>query len=104
MHGHHRSILGRGISAAAMAFALATASPALAQSSSTLRGHVEGAAAGTAVVATDLTTGQVVNGRVNANGDYTIPGLRPSTYRVPVQEQPHQQVVVPVGQTGTLDI
>lgn len=104
MTGHRRSILGRGISAAAMAFALATAGPALAQSSSTLRGHVEGAAPGTAVVATDLTTGQVVNGRVNANGDYTIPGLRPSTYRVAVQGQQPQQVVVPVGQTVTLDI
>ncbi|MFE8585355.1 TonB-dependent receptor domain-containing protein [Sphingomonas sp. NCPPB 2930] len=96
--------LVRGISAMAMAATLVVSAPALAQATSTLRGHVEGAAAGTTVTITDLTTGQVINGRTNAAGDYTIPGIRPSTYRVAVQGQPPEEVVVPVGQIITADI
>ena len=61
--------LVRGISAMAMAATLVVSAPALAQATSTLRGHVEGAAAGTTVTITDLTTGQVINGRTNAAGD-----------------------------------
>lgn len=99
-----RASVRRGISAAALAAALVIGAPAFAQATSTLRGHIEGAAAGTAVVITDLTTGQVINSRTNAAGDYTIPGIRPSTYRVDVAGQRPEQVVVPVGQTITLDI
>ena len=100
----NRMGLARGISAAALAVALMTAAPAFAQSNSTIRGRIQGAPAGTTVTVTDLTTGQVINGRTNANGDYTIPGVRPSTYRVQTEGQPIQQVVVPVGQIITVDI
>lgn len=101
--GNNRVRLGRGISAAALAVALVVSTPAFAQATSTLRGHVDGAA-GTAVVITDLTTGQVINSRTNAAGDYTIPGIRPSTYRVDVQGRQPQEVVVPIGQIITVDL
>lgn len=100
----NRSNLARGISAAALAAALLVSAPAMAQSSSTLRGRVAGAAAGATVSATDLTTGQVFTGRVNPDGSYTIVGLRPSTYRIESAGKPAQQIAVPVGQVVTLDI
>ncbi|MEQ1688380.1 MAG: hypothetical protein ABL874_07385, partial [Sphingopyxis sp.] len=75
--------LAAGISTSAIALALVVAAPAQAQSSnSTLQGHVEGAAAGTEVVAVDQHTGQRLTGHVNADGDYVILGVRPSTYEV----------------------
>ncbi|MBB4153565.1 outer membrane receptor protein involved in Fe transport [Sphingomonas jinjuensis] len=100
----YRAQLRRGISAVAVAAALVISTPALAQTTSTLRGRVAGAPAGTAVTITDLTTGQVINGRTNAAGDYTIPGIRPSTYRIAVAGQRPEQVVVPVGQIITVDL
>ncbi|HEY4071463.1 MAG TPA: carboxypeptidase-like regulatory domain-containing protein, partial [Sphingomicrobium sp.] len=96
--------LASGISAIAIAAALTMAAPAYAQAEfGTVEGHVEGAAAGTQVVAVDKHTGQRSIGTVNANGDYSILGLRPSDYSVSVQGQPVQTTSVLVGQTVTLD-
>jgi outer membrane receptor protein involved in Fe transport len=99
-----RMILARGISAAALSAALMFAAPAQAQTASSLRGHVEGAAAGATVKATDNNTGQVVTGVINASGDYFIPGLRPGTYSVEANGVDAETVVVPVGQTVVYDI
>jgi outer membrane receptor protein involved in Fe transport len=99
-----RANLARGISAAALATALLIGAPAQAQTASSLRGHVEGAAAGTKVTARDNNTGQVVTGTVNAQGEYFIPGLRPGTYSVESDGVDAQTVVVPVGQTVVYDI
>ena len=74
--------LASGISTLAIAAALTLASPALAQADfGTIQGHVDGAAPGTQVVAVDTHTGQRSVGTVNAQGDYEIFGVRPSTYR-----------------------
>jgi outer membrane receptor protein involved in Fe transport len=87
-----------------MALALAVATPAQAQSdTSSLQGHVDGAAAGAQVVATDTFTGQKVTGTIDANGDYSIIGLRPSTYKVEVAGKPAQEITVLVGQTSVVD-
>ena len=88
-----------GISTLAISVALTAASPAYAQTTSTLRGNVEGASAGTAVTATDTNTGQRATGRTDANGNYIIVGLRPGTYSVEVSGTDPRTVVVPVGQT-----
>ncbi len=96
--------LASGISAVAVAAALLIATPAYAQQeTATLEGRVEGAAAGTQVVATDTNTGQRVSGTVDAGGNYTIIGLRPSTYSVAVEGREAQQTTLLVGQTGVVD-
>ena len=60
--------LANGISAFAVAAALMVASPAYAQTqTATLQGRVEGAAAGTQVVATDNNTGRKVDGNGRRN-------------------------------------
>ena len=96
--------LANGISAFAVAAALMVASPAHAQTqTSTLQGRVEGAAAGTQVVATDNNTGRKVTGTVDATGSYTILGLTPGTYTVTVEGRDAQQTTLLVGQTAIVD-
>ncbi|MEQ1725839.1 MAG: TonB-dependent receptor [Sphingopyxis sp.] len=104
MQSQHMRRLAAGISTSAIALALVVAMPAQAQSSnSTLQGHVEGAASGTEVVAVDQHTGQRLTGHVNADGDYVILGVRPSTYEVTVQGFGPQTTTVLVGDTSTVD-
>ena len=98
MNRKHR--LAGGISFAAVAAALSFAQPVLAQTTSTIRG--EGATAGATVTVTDQITGRSVTTRVNQDGTFVIPGLRPSTYRVVGAGEP-QEVTLPVGQTVTID-
>ena len=96
--------LASGISVIAIAAALSFATPAHAQTEfGTLQGHVDGAAAGTKVTATDTHTGQQSSGTVDATGNYSILGLRPSTYSVAVQGKTAQTAEVLVGQTVSLD-
>lgn len=96
--------LTSGISGFAFAVALCIAQPAYAQAEyGTIEGHVEGAKAGTQVVAVDTATGQRSVGTVNANGDYVILGLRPSTYTVSAGQGAAQTATIQVGQAVTVD-
>ena len=96
--------LASGISVIAVAAALSVATPTQAQSVyGTLQGHVDGAAAGTQVVAVDTHTGQRSIGRVDANGNYSILGLNPSTYTVSVEGKSAQTATLLVGQTVSVD-
>jgi outer membrane receptor protein involved in Fe transport len=96
--------LANGISAFAIAASLLVATPAFAQSeTATLQGRVEGAAAGTQVVATDTNTGRKAVGTVDATGNYTILGLTPSTYTITVEGREAQQTTLLVGQTAVVD-
>ena len=96
--------LANGISAFAVAAALMVATPAYGQNvTATLQGRVEGAAAGTQVVATDTNTGRTATATVDAAGNYTILGLNPSTYTVSVEGREAQQTTLLVGQTGIVD-
>ena len=99
------SHLVRGtISVSAIALAIALASPASAQSdSSNVQGHVDGAGAGTKEVAVDTNTGQRSVGVVDAQGNYAILGLRPSTYRVSIDGKGTQETTLLVGQTSVVD-
>ena len=96
--------LANGISVFAVAAALVVATPAHAQSeTATLQGHVDGAAAGAQVVATDSNTGRKVVGTVDAAGNYTILGLVPGTYTVATEGKDAQTTTLLVGQTAIVD-
>ena len=96
--------LASGISVIAIAVSLGIATPARAQADfGTIQGHVDGAAVGTQVVAVDTYTHQRTVGTVNAQGNYEIFGLRPSTYTVTVAGKPPQTTTVFVGQTANVD-
>jgi hypothetical protein len=96
--------LASGISVIAIAASLGVATPASAQSDfATLQGHVDGAKAGTQVVAVDTHTGQRSVGTVDAQGNYAILGLRPSDYTVTVGGKPPQTASLQVGQTVSVD-
>ncbi|NUT01049.1 MAG: carboxypeptidase regulatory-like domain-containing protein, partial [Sphingomonas sp.] len=96
--------LANGISAFAVAAALMVATPAYGQNvTATLQGRVEGAAAGTQVVATDTNTGRSQSATVDAAGNYEILGLNPSTYTVTVAGRDAQQTTLLVGQTAIVD-
>ncbi|WP_066812532.1 TonB-dependent receptor [Sphingomonas asaccharolytica] len=83
--------------------ALALAMPAAAQTTSTIQGHVDGAAADATVVLTDTNTGHQDTVKVDANGNYVLVGVPPSTYRVASGDK-SVIVVVPLGQAVTADL
>ncbi|HBS31779.1 MAG TPA: hypothetical protein DEA40_08560 [Parvularcula sp.] len=94
----------QGISATALALALAAASPAFAQTdTASIEGRVVGAPAGTQVVITDTNTGQKSVATVDASGRYRVLGLRPSSYSVSVAGKGEQTTTLLVGQTARLD-
>src|SRR5437868_8679834 len=96
--------LASGISTFAVTIALCVAQPAYAQAEyGNIEGHVDHATAGAQVVAVDNATGQRSVGTINANGDYSILGLRPSTYTVTAQGKPPQTATLQVGQSVTVD-
>eukprot|EP01037_Dinobryon_pediforme_P034751 gene34751-40818_t len=83
--------------------ALTLATPAIAQTTSTVQGHIDGAAAGATVTLTDTGTGHVETTKVDAKGNYILVGLPPSTYRVTSGGR-SAEVVVPLGQAVTADL
>ena len=92
--------LSSGISAAAVAISLCVAQPASAQTFSTIRG--EHATPGAVVTAINDNTGERSTATVNPDGTFVIVGLRPGPYRLEGAGEA-TNVVVPVGQTVTVD-
>lgn len=92
--------LASGISVIAIAASLGLASPAAAQTTSGIQGR---AAPGSVITFTDLNTGHTDTARTDATGHYLMVGLPPSTYRITGAGQ-SQTVVVPLGQTVTVDL
>jgi hypothetical protein len=83
--------------------AFALAMPAAAQTTSTIQGHVDGAAPGATVVLTDQNTGHQDTVTVDANGNYILVGVPPSTYRIESGDK-SVIVVVPLNQAVTADL
>ncbi|MFN3836413.1 MAG: carboxypeptidase regulatory-like domain-containing protein [Brevundimonas sp.] len=98
--------------ASAMALSLAITGAAQAQvATSTIRGNVtDGAAveAGASIVARDVATGFTTRATANAQGGYTLSGLRPGTYQITAttaeNETATDTVSIGVGQVGNLDL
>ncbi|MCW5581182.1 MAG: carboxypeptidase regulatory-like domain-containing protein, partial [Luteimonas sp.] len=90
---------------------LLSAPAAFAQSTSaTLRGQVSvdsSPATDARVTATNLSTGLTRTVAANANGDFSLGGLPPGTYRIDVQaagQSSSRNVTLAVGQTATLNL
>ncbi|VXC92350.1 TonB-dependent receptor [Sphingomonas sp. AX6] len=96
-----RPLLIRGVSSFAIAAGLAVAPSAYAQTVGTIQG--QGAQPGATVTATDIVTGRSVTATANAEGNFTIVGLRPSQYRLE-SGGTTETVTVPVGQIVSIDI
>lgn len=81
---------------------------ASAQSTSaTLRGQVAGAGTDTTVTATNANSGFSRTVKADANGNYTLAGLPPGTYKVDVVANgaaSSQNVTLAVGQNATLNV
>ena len=89
-----------GISVAAVAVALCMASPANAQTLSTIRG--EHASPGATVAAINTNTGERSTAIVQPDGTFILVGIRPGSYRLEGAGEA-TSVEVPVGQTVTVD-
>ncbi|MER2178676.1 MAG: carboxypeptidase-like regulatory domain-containing protein, partial [Stenotrophomonas maltophilia] len=82
---------------------LGAAPTVMAQSAtSSLRGQVAEAAAGTEVTATNVASGSVRRATTRADGSYSLMGLDPGTYNVVANGQT-QKVTVTVASTATLN-
>ncbi len=109
---HASRRLDRSLLSCALGGALLLASPlALAQSTAaTLRGQVSADSAPATdarVTATNTATGLTRSVQANANGNYSLGGLPPGTYRVDVTsggQTNSQDVTLQVGQTATLNL
>lgn len=109
---NHRQFMLGAASALAVAVSLGAADIASAQvATSTLRGVVSdagGVESGGTVTATEIATGYVSRGRINADGTYVLPGLRPGTYRIQAVsadgETATETVTLALGQVGTLNL
>ncbi|QQP97385.1 TonB-dependent receptor [Lysobacter enzymogenes] len=103
---------GRSLLACALASCLMLAAPAaLAQSTAaTIRGVVSGNAGpsgNASVSATNLASGLVRKVQTAGDGNYTLAGLPPGTYRIDVDADGQtntRNVTVAVGQTATLNL
>ena len=93
----------RNLLSGALLACLALSAPvAMAQSTSaTLRGQ---AGVGGTVTVTNVDTGLSRSATVGANGNYTIPGLPPGTYRVEGGAGGARNITLQVGQVANVDL
>ena len=103
MNARHNTRPTPRLLACAMAAALAMGAPvAMAQSTSaTVRGQ---AAASARVTATNTATGLTRSVQTDANGNYTVAGLPPGTYRIDVEGGGSRTVQLGVSQSVTVNI
>ncbi|HBK46418.1 MAG TPA: hypothetical protein DDZ67_08290 [Xanthomonadaceae bacterium] len=99
------SLPARSLLYCALATGLFAAVPAaMAQTSTaTLRGQVAGAQSGTEVVVTNTATGSTRRTPVNADGNYTVVGLPPGTYKVESAGS-SRTVTLSVASSATVDL
>ena len=102
IEGVFMSHFPRSLIGAAIASILAAPTVSWAQTAdATLRGH---APAGVDVTAKNVNTGVTRRTKSSADGNYTLPGLPPGTYRVDAGPGTETVVTLSVASTATLDL
>ncbi|MEN9419088.1 MAG: hypothetical protein RI988_2708, partial [Pseudomonadota bacterium] len=91
--------------ATAVVLALAGAGAAHAQlASSTIKGQIVAAKAGTVVTAVNVSNGTSYRTTTREDGSYVLTGLAPGSYRLSVGGQAAQVITVSVGETASVDL
>jgi outer membrane receptor protein involved in Fe transport len=73
-------------------------------STSTIKGQIAAAQAGTTVTAVNLANGNTHRTITLADGSYALTGLAPGAYEIRVGEQKSRPVTVQVGETASVDL
>jgi outer membrane receptor protein involved in Fe transport len=73
-------------------------------STSTIKGQIAAAQAGTTVTAVSLANGNTYRTKTLADGSYVLTGLAPGAYEIRVGERKSQAVTVQVGETASVDL
>jgi outer membrane receptor protein involved in Fe transport len=98
------SALRRHALATAVFLALAGGAAQAQLSTSTIKGQIAAAQAGTAVTAVNLANGNTYRTTTLADGSYVLTGLAPGAYEIRVGERKSEPVTVQVGETASVDL
>ncbi len=98
------SALHRHALATAVCLALAGGAAQAQLSTSTIKGQIAAAQAGTTVTAVNLANGNSYRTQTLADGSYALTGLAPGAYEIRVGERKSQPVTVQVGETASVDL
>jgi outer membrane receptor protein involved in Fe transport len=96
--------LRRHALASAVFLALAGSAAQAQLSTSTIKGQIAAAQAGTTVTAVNLATGNTYRTTTLADGSYVLTGLAPGAYEIRVGERKSAPVTVQVGETASVDL
>jgi outer membrane receptor protein involved in Fe transport len=104
MNRNSSSALRRHALATAVCLALAGGAAQAQLSTSTIKGQIAAAQAGTTVTAVNLANGNTYRTTTLADGSYVLTGLAPGEYEIRVGERKSQPVTVQVGETASVDL
>jgi outer membrane receptor protein involved in Fe transport len=101
---HHALRCRRHLLATAVCLALAGGAAQAQLSTSTIRGQIAAAQAGTTVTAVNLANGNSYRTTTLADGSYVLTGLAPGAYEIRVGDRKSEPVTVQVGETASVDL
>jgi outer membrane receptor protein involved in Fe transport len=104
MNRNSSSGLRRHAVATAVFLALAGGAAQAQLSTSTIKGQIAAAQAGTAVTAVNLANGNTHRTQTLADGSYVLTGLAPGAYEIRVGERKSEPVTLQVGETASVDL
>ncbi len=96
--------LRRHALATAVFLALAGGAAQAQLSTSTIKGQIAAAQAGTTVTAVNVANGNSYRTTTLADGSYVLTGLAPGAYEIRVGERKSEPVTVQVGETASVDL
>jgi hypothetical protein len=104
MNRHRSSRLRRRTLATAVFLALAGNAAQAQLSTSTIKGQIAAAQAGTTVTAVNVGNGNTYRTTTLADGSYVLSGLAPGAYEIRVGDRKAEPVTVQVGETASVDL